>query len=64
MSCGRRKFSYGKHLQILMQGPEICLSLTGKAREAALELSVENSDTGVVQLLAKLDNFISRTRIS
>ena len=39
------------------QGPAICLSLTGKAREAALELSVENlnSDTGVVQLLAKLD---------
>ena len=39
------------------QGPAICLSLTGKACEAALELSVENlnSDTGVVQLLAKLD---------
>ena len=34
------------------QGPAICLSLTGKAREAALELSVENlnSDTEVVQL--------------
>ena len=33
------------------------MSLTGKTREAALELSVENlnSDTGVVQLLAKLD---------
>ena len=39
------------------QGPAICSSLTGKAREAALELSVENlnNDTGVVQLLAKLD---------
>ena len=40
------------------QGPAICLPLTGKAREAALELSVEglNNDIGVVQLLAKLDD--------
>ena len=40
------------------QGPAICLSLTGKACEAPLELSVENlkSDTGVVQLLVKLDD--------
>ena len=39
------------------QGPAIWLLYTGKAREAASELSVENldSDTGVVQLLAKLD---------
>ena len=39
------------------QGPAICLSLAGKAREAALQLPVENlnSDSEVVQLLAKLD---------
>ena len=39
------------------QGAAICLLLTGKARKAELQLSVEslNSDTGVVQLLAKLD---------
>ena len=44
------------------QGPAIRLSLTGEAREAALELSVENlnSDTGVVQLLAKLDELYLR----
>ena len=49
------------------QGPEICLSFTGKACEAALDLSVENlnSDVGVVQLLTKFDEvYISRTRIS
>ena len=59
----KKKLSYGKHLQILMlQGPAICLSLTGKACEAASELSVENlnSDTGVVQL--KIDELYQKDK--
>ena len=45
------------YLDAKKQDPAIFLALNGKARETALELSVENlnSDTGVVQLLAKLD---------
>ena len=39
------------------QGPALALSLTGKAREAALELRVEeiNADDGVKHLTDKLD---------
>ena len=47
------------------QGPAICLSLTGKAREAALELLVEDlsSETGVVQLLAQLDELYLNDKV-
>ena len=60
MSYGKNKIKLRKtftDLDAKKQGLAICLSLTGKARETALELSVENVniDTGVVQLLAKLD---------
>ena len=40
------------------QAPAICLSLAGRAREAALQLSVEtlNSDEGVTELMKALDS--------
>ena len=40
------------------RAPAICLSLTGKAREAALELPVEKltEKTGVQELMLKLDS--------
>ena len=48
------------------KGPAICLSLTGKAHGAALEILVEdlNSDTEIFQLLAKLDQLYPKGSVS
>ena len=39
------------------QAPAICLSLSGRACEAALEINIDklHSDTGVQELITKLD---------
>ena len=46
------------------QGPAICLALTGKAREAVLELDIEaiSSEDGVKSLLERLDKLYLRDR--
>ena len=40
------------------QAPAICLSLSGRAHEAALEINIDklHSDTGVQELITKLDS--------
>ena len=60
---GKRKLSYGKYLQILMLRSKV-QQFTYHSLEVALELSAENlnSDTGVVQLLAKLDELYLKNK--
>ena len=52
-------------LKATQQGPAIALSLTGKAREAVLELPMEDikSETGVERILTELSKIYKRDTV-